>query len=163
MAKLYFKSGEVINFAYVYMDCQENICTSTIPAIDKSVKELNYSVLVKNKNNEIYKTKTYVLKSANISNNVNTNSDLLNNLSKIEIKTEIPNPSKILGGFNDNIVVSAVKSSQKLATMAQTVSSTNITSLSTSAIVGGTAASVSTTTTVTSTSWRWNSSCCHIK
>lgn len=139
VARTYFKSGDVVNFVFLPMECEDGFCQATIPALSRDTKILNYAVLVKNGENEVYKTQTFTAEARD--------DDLLDfdyqskdKSGKIEAKTENADAPNDLNTYSDNVTITTVEESQKLGTMATTLKSASVAGgATTAAIVGGVA------------------------
>ena len=138
LARVYFKSSDVENFSFVKMECKKEVCSATLPAPAKTVKSIDYLVLVKNRANEVYKTQIFSAKAKDSKEGIPPYQKAVDD-SKLLVKTELKEAPKALKGFSDNVVLDAVESGAKYGVVAGLYNS------STSGAVGA-------TTTVSATS-----------
>jgi hypothetical protein len=138
VARTYFKSADGANYSFVPMNCEGTACTSTLPAISTSTKSIDYLVLVKNKENVVYKTQTFNALTLPEDSKVPAY-QIEPTDEVIQVKTELAKAPKMVEGFSDNIVLDAVEDTARYGAVAGLYSS------STTA-AGGTATAATTTT-----------------
>jgi len=106
--RTYFKSADAANYSFVPMTCQASECMGTLPAPSASTKAINYLVLVKNKENKVYKTQTFKAMSLPKGSELPDYQKDLND-SIIKVKTELAKAPEMVTGFTDNVVIDTVQ------------------------------------------------------
>ena len=138
VARTYFKSVDGANYSFVPMNCEETACSATLPATSQATKSIDYLVLVKNKENVVYKTQTF--SAVTLEEGSSTPSYQMDPTDEaIQVKTELTKAPEMVEGFSDNVAMDTVDSTLRFGAVA------GITSVGSSAATGGAAAATSAT------------------
>jgi len=113
VARTYFKATDSVNYSFVPMECEASACRAVLPAVSASTKSIDYLLLVKNANNEVYKTQTFSAVSLPVGTAM-PSYQIEPTDSVIQVKTELAKAPEMVEGFSDNMAIDAVEDSARL-------------------------------------------------
>ncbi len=147
VARTYFKAADGANYSFVPMSCEASACSATLPAVSNATKSIDYLVLVKNANNEVYKTQTFNALSLPLDASMPSYQTEPTD-SVIKVKTELAQAPEMVEGFSDNIALDSVQDIARLGVVAGITAGTTTSTAVSAGTIAATGAGVSTTAIV---------------
>ena len=135
VARVYFKGENEADYNFVEMSGSGKSYTGTLPAPDNRINLIEYVILVKNGQDQVYKSQVFQVKVKN------SNAKSVVGNDQIQVYTELAQAPQSVPGFTDNIVLDIIDSAAKYGVVAGLTSSS-------SAGVGASAVSASSAGTV---------------
>jgi hypothetical protein len=143
VARTYFKASDGANYSFIPMTCEETECSSTLPAPSAATKSIDYLVLVKNKENVVYKTQTFTATQLPKDSDVPAY-QIDPTDEAVHVKTELAQAPDMVEGFGDNVTVDAVEDTARFGVVAglygSSAESVAAAGTATSTVSGGTVA-----------------------
>jgi len=120
VARVYFKSADVMNYAFVDMSAEGARYAGTLPAPSADTKAMDFIILVKNGEDKVFRSQNF---------RVDAKSDEQapawqtgDNSGNVYVKSELAETPSTIEGFSDNMVVDAVESAAKFGVVSGIVS-----------------------------------------
>ena len=167
-ARVYFRKDSLVDYSFVDMDCEYEedsaLCTAVLPSPSTDTKEIQYLLLVENRNHTITQSQLFTTpilkdipawKSAQhlVDMGSKVKNALLSSKKVLTVYSEVSKVTQSIPGFTDKIIVETIGLKDKLGVVTGLTSgsSAGVTSSAVSSASGATSAGTTAATSAVST------------
>jgi len=167
-ARVYFRKDSLVDYSFVDMDCEYEedsaLCTAVLPSPSTDTKEIQYLLLVENRNHTITQSQLFTTpilkdipawKSAQhlVDMGSKVKNALLSSKKVLTVYSEVSKVTQTIPGFTDKIIVETIGLKDKLGVVTGLTSgsSAGVTSSAVSSASGATSAGTTAATSAVST------------